>query len=265
MSKTISIISQKEGAGKTTAAINIAASLALFEKKTLLIDCDPQGHLTRYDTIQPSEEVATLYDGFMAKASGRQLTASTSIDYLNFIPSDSSLSLAEHRLAIKPGKELTLRKIIREMKQEYQYVVIDPPSSLGFFTICAMAASDWSVFPVEYGPSCGKELTDLAEIVRMVQDQLNPDLKIAGILLNKCSQHDALERFIQENVHQKIPYRTFTATIPQDMNVRDANAQGKPAALFNIQSEATQAFFDCTIELMQEIDRFSFHQDKFVR
>lgn len=265
MSKTISIISQKEGAGKTTAAINIAASLALFEKKTLLIDCDPQGHLTRYASIRPAGGGATLYDGFMGKASGRQITVTTSIDYLNFIPSESSLSLTEHRLAIKPGKELTLRKIIQDMKQEYQYVVIDAPSSLGFFTICAMAASDWSIVPAEYDPSSGKELTDLAEIVRMVQDQLNPDLKIAGILFNQCSQNDEVERFNQADNHRKIPYRTFQSSIPRDMNVGEANAEGKPAALFNIQAEAAQAFFDCTIELMQEIDRFSFHQDKFVR
>lgn len=265
MSKTISIISQKEGAGKTTTAINIAASLALFEKKTLLIDCDPQSHLTQLASIQPAREAGTLYNGFMGKASGRQLTAETSIDHLTFIPSDSSLALAEHRLAIKPGKELTLRKIIQEVKQEYQYVVIDAPSSFGFFTICAMAASDWSILPVVVGASTGKELTDLAEIIRMVQDQLNPDLKIAGILCNKCAERDRLERCIQENDHQEIPYRTFAADIPMDTTIRDANAAGKPAALFNIRSEASQAFFDCTIELMQEIDRFSFHQDKFVR
>lgn len=253
MSQTISIISQKEGVGKTTIAANIAATLALYEKKTLLIDCDPQSHLTRYAGIRPVETAETLYHAFMGKASAGQLAVKTPIDYLTFIPSSPSLFPTEHRLAIKPGKELILKKIIQEIKNDFQYVIIDSPSSLGFFTICAMAASDWSILPAACNGSTREELFDLDEIITMVRNQLNPNLKIAGILLNQCSGKDDPDRLLSENEQKPIPHPLFTTTIPLDETIRKSSRSGKPVALFDIRSEAAQAYFDFSAELLKKI------------
>jgi chromosome partitioning protein len=253
MSKTISVISQKEGTGKTTIAVNIAASLALFEKKTLLIDCDPQSHLSRYGSICSKENPETLYHGFMGKASARQLSIRTPIDYLTFIPSKPNLFLTEHRLAIKPGKELILKKIIQEIKDDFQYIIIDSPSSLGFFTICSMAASDWIILPVTCNSSTLDEISDLDEVLKIVQEQLNPDLKIAGTLFNQCSGKDELNHFFSENELRLIPYKSFMTTIPTDDTVRKSSMLGKPVALYDITAKATQAYFDFSVELMKKI------------
>ncbi|RJP77895.1 MAG: ParA family protein [Desulfobacteraceae bacterium] len=253
MTKTISIISQKEGVGKTTIAANIAATLALYEKKTLLIDGDPQSHLTRYAGIRPMEITDTLYHAFMGKASAGQVAVQTPIAYLTFIPSGPSLFLTEHRLAIKPGKELILKKIIQEIKNDFQYVIIDSPSSLGFFTICAMAASDWSILPAACNVSTREALSDLDEIIKMVQDQLNPDLKIAGTLWNMCSGKDGPDRFLSEGERKQIPYPSFKTTIPRDDMVQKASRSGKPVALCDIRSEAAQAYFDFSVELLKKI------------
>jgi chromosome partitioning protein len=253
MSKIISIISQKEGAGKTTTAVNIATSLALFEKKTLLIDCDPQCHLTQYGGIWPQENHETLYHGFMGKAAANALTKKTSIDYLNCIPSKPDLFLTEHKLAIKPGKELILKKIIQEIKNEFQYIIIDSPSSLGFFTICSMAAADWALLPVTCTPSTVDELSNLLEILKMVQEQLNPDLKIAGTLFNRCSGIDEVNRYFSEDDLKHIPQKTFMTTIPADETISKSYSSGKPVALYDIMAKAAQVYFDLSVELMEAV------------
>jgi chromosome partitioning protein len=253
MSQTISIISQKEGTGKTTIAVNIATSLALFEKKTLLIDCDPQSHLSRYDSICTEKNPETLYHGFMGKASARQLSIRTPIEYLTFISSKPNLFLTEHRLAIKPGKELILKKIIQEIKDDFQYIIIDSPSSLGFFTVCSMAASDWIILPVTCNFSTLDEISDLDEVLKIVQEQLNPDLKIAGTLFNQCSGKDELNHFFSENELRAIPYTSFMTTIPTDDMIRKSSMLGKPVALCDITAKATQAYFDFSVELMKKI------------
>lgn len=253
MSKTISIISQKEGTGKTTIAVNIATSLALFEKKTLLIDCDPQSHLSQYGSICSRESSETLYHGFMGRTSARELLVKTPIEYLTFIPSKPNLFLTEHRLAIKPGKELILKKIIQEIKDDFQYIIIDSPSSLGFFTICSMAAADWSILPIRCNDSTLDEISDLNEVIRIVQEQLNPGLKIAGTLFNHCSGREQLNQFFSENERKSIPYKSFMTTIPADDIIRKSSMLGKPVALCDITAKATQAYFDLSVELMKEI------------
>ncbi len=253
MSKTISIISQKEGTGKTTIAVNIATSLALFEKKTLLIDCDPQSHLSQYGSIYSRESSETLFYGFMGRASARELAVKTPIEYLTLIPSKPNLFLTEHRLAVKPGKELILKKLIQEIKDDFQYIIIDSPSSLGFFTICSMAASDWAILPVRCNDSTLDEISDLNEVVRIVQEQLNPDLKIAGTLFNQCSGRDQLNQLFSKNELKSIPYKSFMTTIPADDMIRKSSMLGKPVALHNITAKAAQAYFDFSVELMKEI------------
>lgn len=253
MSKTISVISQKQGTGKTTIAVNIAATLALFEKKTLLIDCDPQSHLSRYGGISPKESSETLYHGFMGKTSARQLAIQTPIDFLTFIPSKPNLFLTEHRLAIKPGKELILKKIIQEIKNDFQYIIIDSPSSLGFFTICSMAASDWVILPITCNFSTLDEITDLNEVLKIVQEQLNPDLKIAGTLFNQCSGKDELNHYFSENELGAIPYPSFLTTIPTDDTIRKSGILGKPVALYDISAKASQTYFDLSVELIKKI------------
>lgn len=254
MSKIICVASQKAGVGKTTTAVNIATSFALFEKKTLLIDCDPQGDAGDCMGIEKNKLSSDLYDVFMGKTSEKDVSVDSGLDFLKILPSRLNLVRAEHKLSLKPGKEMTLHRVVQNVSDDYDFIIIDSPSSLGFFTVCAMAASDWLLVPLKCQYYALESFRHLLEVVHMVRHELNSTLKIAGILLTMCDNQNELLSTFSENDIKSIKDILFSVTIPYSKKYHNNSGVCKPFALDDIQSTGAASYFSLSFELMNIID-----------
>ncbi len=254
MSKTISIASQRDGSGKTSTAVNIASSLAIFEKKTLLIDCDPQGYATAWTGLTKKGFSHNLYQAFIGKVDPTNIILDSDIESLKIIPAKIELFQVENKLAVKPGKEMILGKIIQEISRNFEYIIIDTPSSLGFFTICSLAASDWVLVPLRCHSSALEEFSHLLEIVQMVRDQLNSGLKLAGIIFTMCDKIEEINAYFPENALKHIEKTIIKTTIPKDKAISDSFIKGQPVALYDVMSTSAESYFDLSKELIQITD-----------
>ncbi len=251
MLKTISIASQRDGTGKTSTAVNIASSLAIFEKKTLLIDCDPQGYATVWTGLTKKGFSHNLYHAFIGKVSPADIIHDSDIEFLKIIPAKIDLFLVEHKLAVKPGKEMILRKIVQDISENFEYIIIDTPSSLGFFTICSLAASDWVLVPLRCETTALEDFSYLLEIVQMVRDQLHSGLKLAGILFNMCENINEINTYFTKKLIKPIEKTILATTIPKDTAISDSLKKGKPVALYDVMSNGAESYFDLSKELIQ--------------
>ncbi len=250
MPKIICVANQKVGVGKTTTAVNIASSIAIFEQNTLLIDCDPQGDAGACMGIEKKNLSQDLYDVFMGKASEEEVTENSCIDYLKIIPSRLNLVQAEHKLALKPGKEMVLSRFLKNSSEKYEYIIIDTPSSLGFFTVCAMAASDWMVIPLQCSYYALESFRHLLEVVQIVREQLNSNLKIAGILLTMSKNKNEFRNTYAEDAVQGIEDVLFSVTIPECMELQNEPGCSSPLALQDINSRGAKSYFELSYELI---------------
>lgn len=255
MNNIISIAGHRDGVGKTTTAVNIAASLAILEKKTLLIDCDPHGAATTYMGVDTKTVSHHLYQAIMGILPARDIIAHSEIDFLHLIPAKIDLFQVEHKLSVKPGKEMGLRNICQDLSGEYDYIIIDSPSSLGFFTICALAASNWVMIPMQCQPYALEELGQLLEVIQLVQNQLNPHLKVAGSVFTMCDTFPEITDHFSEDAFHQIKNIAVSTTIPNDRTIQESYDIGKPAALCDMMSRASISYFNLTVELMQVLTK----------
>jgi chromosome partitioning protein len=216
-----------------------------------MIDCDPHGDATSYMGVDTRTMPGHLYQAMMGTRPARDIITGSRIDFLKLIPSKLDLSQAEHRLSLKPGKEMGLRHICRDLSSQYDYIIIDSPSSLGFFTICALAASNWVLIPMQCAPHALEDLGQLLEVVQLVSDQLNPDLKVAGALFTMCEGFQEITDHFSSDDLQEIREIAVSTTIPTDGIIQESYESGKPAALCDLMARASISYFDLSIELMQ--------------
>ncbi|MCX5718899.1 MAG: ParA family protein [Nitrospirae bacterium] len=252
MGKVITIVNQKGGVGKTTTAINLAASIALAEKDILLIDTDPQGNSTTGLGISRESLDKNLYDVFAGRCEISDTLKTTSMEHLNILPSTMDLLGVEVELVGKEGRERVLYNAISSIREKYRYIFIDCPPSLGLLTLNALVAADSVIIPVQCEYYALEGLGLLTRTLRLVRSSFNPDLDIEGILLTMFDARNKLSSEVADEVRKHFGDKVYTTVIPRNVTLGEAPSHGKPAILYDVRSRGAQSYLSLAKEILNE-------------
>ena len=254
MGKIISIANQKGGVGKTTTAINLAASLAVLEYKTLLVDADPQANSTSGVGIDPRNIRTSLYDTLVNEASSKELVLETEVPNLWLLPSHLDLVGAEIELINHPNRERIMRMALDEVKDDYDFVIIDCSPSLGLVTVNALTASDSVLIPVQCEYFALEGLGKLLNTIKIVQNRLNQDLEIEGILLTMYDTRLRLSNQVATEVKRHFDELVFDTIVHRNTRLGEAPSFGKPAVMYDAESTGSVNYMNLARELLQKND-----------
>lgn len=249
MGRVIAVANQKGGVGKTTTALNLSASLAVAEKKTLLIDIDPQANAGSGLGIKVDEGEDTIYEVLLDQTPLRKIIRETEIRYLDFAPSGRHLVGAEIELVNELAREHRLKKALDSVKAEYDYVYIDCPPSLGLLTLNALTAADTVLIPIQCEYYALEGLTQLLNTVRLIQKNLNPDLTLEGVLLTMYDQRLNLCRQVAEEARAHFPEKVYESVVPRNVRLSEAPSFGKPILLYDVTCLGAR----CYLKLAREV------------
>jgi len=252
MGKVITIVNQKGGVGKTTTAVNLAASLALAEKDILLIDTDPQGNSTSGLGIARDNLDESLYDVYTGKCEITETLKTTSIEHLHIVPSSIDLLGAEIELVEKEGRERILFKALRTIRDRYRFIFIDCPPSLGLLTLNALVAAESVIIPVQCEYYALEGLSILLKTLRNVRSSFNPELEIQGIVLTMYDSRNNLSHEVAEEIRKHFNNKVYNTIIPRNVSLGEAPSFGKPALLYDIRSRGAQSYLSLAKEILNE-------------
>jgi chromosome partitioning protein len=252
MKKVISIINQKGGVGKTTTAINLAASLGILEKKTLLIDFDPQANATTGLNNFGIECDLTIYDAMTGNEKMKDIIASTNIEYLDFIKSDTNLVGCEVELVSISNREKQLLKLINRIKKEYDYILIDCPPSLGLLTLNALTASTDILIPIQSEFFALEGLKSLQETIKIVKENINDKLNILGLLITMHTKRLKLSKKVEGLLKTNFKNKLFNTKINRNVRLAEAPDDGKPAIMYDINCSGAKDYMDLALEIINE-------------
>jgi len=249
--RVVAIANQKGGVGKTTTAVNLSASLAVAEKKTLLIDLDPQANAgsgigARLDPGQPS-----VYEVIIQGLPIDNVRRRSEMEFLDFLPSGRSLVGAEIELVNEEARELRLRDAVRAIRDEYEFILIDCPPSLGLLTVNALVAADSVLIPIQCEYYALEGLTQLLNTVRLVQKKLNPDLGIEGVLLTMYDGRLNLSKQVASEARRYFPEKVYETVIPRNVRLSEAPSFGKPVLMYDVSSIGSKSYLKLAKEVIE--------------
>lgn len=250
MARIIAVTNQKGGVGKTTTAVNLSASLAALERKTLLIDMDPQGNATSGLGIDADNVEKTIYEVLIEKVPIQEAVTSTEIGFLKVVTANVRLSGAQIELVSMIARERKLQSALESIDDEYDYIFIDCPPSLGILTINAMTAAKSVLIPIQCEYYALEGVGQLLNSIRLVQKNLNPGLTIEGILLTMFDSRLNLSNQVAEEVRSYFEDKVYKTVITRNVKLGEAPSFGKPIILYDILSVGANAY----IQLAKEVD-----------
>ncbi|HET9986452.1 MAG TPA: AAA family ATPase [Longimicrobiales bacterium] len=251
MSRVIAIANQKGGVGKTTTAINLGAGLAVAERRTLLIDMDPQGNATSGVGVERGAASASVYEVLVDAAPLDSATVrQVHFPYLDVVPSSRDLVGAEVELVGRPERELMLRRALEAAREAYDFVLVDCPPSLGLLTLNTLAAADAVLIPIQCEFYALEGLSQLLNTVRLVQRNLNPRLQIDGVLLTMYDHRLNLSRQVADEAKEYFGNRVYRTAIPRNVRLAEAPSFGKPIVLYDVLSSGAQSYLALAKEVV---------------
>ena len=250
MTRTLAVVNQQGGGGKTTTAVNVAAGLALAERPTLLVDLDPQGNATTGLGVQKTGLYPTVYHVLLGGEPAEKAIRETALTHLRLLPSDIDLVGAEIELVGLEQRERRLKLALESPAKAYDWVIIDCPPSLGLLTINALVAADRVLVPLQCEFYALEGLTYLLKTVKLVRERLNPGLEIEGIVLTMFDGRTSLALQIRDEVHRYFPGQIFDTVIPRNVRLTEAPSYGRPVMLHDLKSSGSLAYLELTREVL---------------
>ena len=246
------MVNQKGGVGKTTTAVNLAASFAVSERRTLLVDTDPQANAT--SALGGPTNGAHIYDAIIGRCVMKDVTRPTDLDYLQLIPSGRDLYGAEIELVSSVARERRLERALAELRSSYDIVLLDCPPSLGLLTLNALTAADAVLIPLQCEYYALEGLAGLLDTVELVRRELNPGLSLQGIVLTMADRRNRLSRQVEEEVRGHFAEQVFETIIPRNVRLSEAPSHGKPVLLYDAHSRGAVAYLHLAEEILRQLD-----------
>ena len=251
-SRVLALANQKGGVGKTTTAVNLAASLAASEHPTLLVDLDPQGNASSAFGIRDPDP--QIYDALIGKHVIKDAAQRTELSHLHLVPAGVDLVGAEIELVNTPHRERRLEMALADARHDYDFVLVDCPPSLGLLTLNALAAADGVLIPLQCEYYALEGLARLLETLDRVRRDLNPALRVEGILLTMTDARNNLSRQVGEEVRSHFGSQVLRTTIPRNVRLSEAPSHGKPVLLYDIHSRGAVAYLKLAEEMLERLD-----------
>jgi chromosome partitioning protein len=249
LARVIAVANQKGGVGKTTTVVNLGACLASSDKKTLVIDCDPQGNTTSALGFPKDPARRTLYQALILDEPIERITIDAKIDSLDLIPSDKNLAGAAVELVSIERREYRLKAIVDSVREKYDYILLDCPPALDLLTLNALAASDAVLVPIQCEYLALEGVSELLDTLMRLRRQLNPSLAIEGILLTMYDDRTTLSKQVAADLRSFFGTQVFEAVIPRNVRLAEAPSHGLPVIFYDIHSKGAEAY----IQLAKEV------------
>jgi chromosome partitioning protein len=250
MGKIIAVANQKGGVGKTTTTVNLAAGLAIEEKKVLLVDADPQGNATSGSGIPRSQGRKTLYNALVNDENLENIVLPTELPLLFVLPADKNLAGAEIELVEHEKREYRLKEVLSKVKDDYDYIIIDCPPSLGLLTLNGLTAADSLLVPIQCEYYALEGVTELFDTLARLRRGLNPKLTIEGLLLTMFDERTNLSSAVAKDLRDFYGKQVLNTVIPRNIRLAEAPSYGKPIILYDIRSRGAESYMRLSKEIL---------------